>query len=57
MPLLLGGHAAGGLIQGAFTEHLGVRGGLVLTGVCGLAATAVVALALRAHRSRDTDSR
>lgn len=52
MPLLLGGHAAGGLIQGAFTEHLGVRGGLVLTGVCGLVATGIVALALRGHRGR-----
>ncbi|MBF0724303.1 MFS transporter [Sanguibacter inulinus] len=53
MPLLLGGHAAGGLIQGAFTEHLGVRGGLVLTGVCALVGTGVVALALRGNRRRD----
>jgi MFS family permease len=47
MPTLLGGHAAGGLIQGWFTEHLGVRGGLVLTGCLAVVATAAVALALR----------
>lgn len=50
MPLLLGGHAAGGLVQGAFTEHLGVRGGLVLTGSCALVSTALVAWAQRRHR-------
>lgn len=54
MPLLLGGHAAGGLLQGAFTEHLGVRPGLVITGCLALTATAGVALALarsgRKHR-------
>ena len=56
MPLLLGGHAAGGLLQGWFTEQLGVRGGLVVTGALALAATAGVALALaRARRTTAMD--
>lgn len=50
MPLLLGGHAAGGLLQGWFTEHLGVRGGLVVTGSLGLLATLGVGLALLRQR-------
>lgn len=46
MPVLLGGHAVGGLVQGSLTEHLGVRGGLVVTGCLALASTGGVALAL-----------
>ncbi|WP_130781220.1 MFS transporter, partial [Cellulomonas biazotea] len=45
-PLLLGGHALGGLLQGWLTEWLGVRAGLVVTGVLALLATALVAAAL-----------
>lgn len=52
MPLLLGGHAAGGLLQGWFTEHLGVRGGLVLTGGLALVATLGVGLVLLRLRGR-----
>ncbi|SDD42373.1 Predicted arabinose efflux permease, MFS family [Sanguibacter gelidistatuariae] len=55
MPLLLGGHAAGGLLQGWFTEHLGVRGGLVLTGGLGLLATCGVGLALLRLRGRQAE--
>lgn len=54
MPLLLGGHAAGGLLQGWFTEQLGVRGGLVVTGGLGLLATLGVGLALARLRGRTT---
>ena len=52
MPLLLGGHAAGGLLQGWFTEHLGVRGGLVVTGTLGLLASLGVGLMLVRLRGR-----
>ncbi|MDC7123850.1 MFS transporter, partial [Cellulomonas fimi] len=45
-PLLLGGHALGGLLQGWLTEWLGVRAGLVVTGALALLATAFVATAL-----------
>ncbi|QCB92672.1 MFS transporter [Cellulomonas shaoxiangyii] len=45
-PLLLGGHACGGLLQGWLTEELGVRTGLVVTGAFALAATTCVAIAL-----------
>nr|WP_269471700.1 MFS transporter [Cellulomonas fimi] len=45
-PLLLGGHALGGLLQGWLTEQLGVRAGLVVTGALALLATALVAVAL-----------
>ncbi|WP_373309922.1 MFS transporter [Cellulomonas chitinilytica] len=45
-PLLLGGHALGGLLQGWLTEQLGVRLGLVVTGALALLATTVVAVLL-----------
>lgn len=54
MPLLLGGHAAGGLVQGWFTEEVGVRGGLVVTGGLALLATTGVALALARSRRGET---
>lgn len=49
-PVLLGGHAGGGLLQGWLTEHLGVRHGLVVTGCLALVATGAVGLALVLHR-------
>ncbi|WP_250443667.1 MFS transporter [Actinotalea sp. C106] len=45
-PMLLGGHAFGGLLQGWLAETLGVRWGLAVTGMLALAATAVVGLVL-----------
>lgn len=52
-PLLLGGHAGGGLLQGWFTEELGVRLGLVVTGSLALVATISVAIMLaRSGRGR-----
>jgi len=45
-PVLLGGHACGGLLQGWLAEELGVRVGLAVTGGLALLATIVVALAL-----------
>nr|WP_243759060.1 MFS transporter [Actinotalea soli] len=45
-PMLLGGHALGGLLQGWLAEALGVRWGLAVTGMLALAATAVVGLVL-----------
>ena len=56
MPLLLGGHAAGGLLQGWFTEQLGVRGGLVVTGCLGLLATFGVGLVLLRLRGLTADA-
>lgn len=51
-PLLLGGHALGGLLAGWLTEEFGVRTGLVVTGGLGMASAVVVGLLLR-KRSRD----
>ena len=45
-PVLLGGHAFGGLLQGWLAQELGVRAGLALTGALALAATSAVGLAL-----------
>jgi MFS family permease len=50
-PLLLGGHAVGGLLAGWLTEEFGVRTGLVVTGGLGMASAVVVAVLLR-RRSR-----
>ena len=36
LPLLLGGHALGGLLAGWLTEQFGVRTGLVVTGALGM---------------------
>nr|WP_255465818.1 MFS transporter [Cellulomonas sp. APG4] len=51
-PVLLGGHALGGLVQGALVEHLGVRGGLVATGGLALVSTGTVAAFLRRELRR-----
>ncbi|MCL3859484.1 MFS transporter [Actinotalea sp. K2] len=45
-PVLLGGHACGGLLQGWLAEELGVRAGLAVTGALALVATAVVGVCL-----------
>ncbi|GII98331.1 putative MFS family arabinose efflux permease [Sediminihabitans luteus] len=45
-PVLLGGHAAGGLLAGQLTEHLGVRVGLVMVGLAAIASAVVVGVAL-----------
>lgn len=45
-PLLLGGHALGGLLAGWLTEDFGVRTGLVITGALGMASAAVIGLLL-----------
>jgi MFS family permease len=50
-PLLLGGHAVGGLLAGWLTDEFGVRTGLVVTGGLGMASAVVVAVLLR-RRSR-----
>lgn len=54
-PLLMGGHACGGLLQGRLTEELGVRQGLVVTGALAVTASAAVGLAL--IRNRRTSDR
>lgn len=46
-PLLLGGHALGGLLAGWLTEDFGVRTGLVITGALGMVSAAVIGLLLR----------
>ncbi|UZX04450.1 MFS transporter [Arthrobacter sp. CDRTa11] len=46
LPLLLGGHALGGLLAGWLTEAFGVRTGLVVTGALGMASAAVIGLLL-----------
>lgn len=51
-PVLLGGHAVGGLLQGRLTEELGVRQGLVVTGALAMTAAATVGLTLVRHRRR-----
>lgn len=45
-PVLLVGHALGGLLQGRLAEELGVRAGLAVTGALALTATAAVAAVL-----------
>lgn len=46
-PLLLGGHALGGLLAGWLTEDFGVRtGGLVVTGALGMLSAAVIGFLL-----------
>ena len=51
LPLLLGGHALGGLLAGWLTEQLGVRAGLVVTGGLGMLSALVIGFLLwRASR-------
>jgi MFS family permease len=45
-PLLLGGHALGGLLAGWLTEDFGVRTGLVVTGALGMVSAAVIGVLL-----------
>lgn len=53
LPLLLGGHALGGLLAGWLTEQFGVRLGLVTTGALGMVSAVVIGvlLWLNARRS------
>jgi MFS family permease len=46
LPLLLGGHALGGLLAGWLTEQFGVRTGLVVTGALGMVSAAVIGFLL-----------
>jgi MFS family permease len=46
LPLLLGGHALGGLLAGWLTEQFGVREGLVTTGALGMLSAVVIGLLL-----------
>lgn len=46
LPLLLGGHALGGLLAGWLTEEFGVRTGLVVTGVLGMLSAVVIGFLL-----------
>jgi MFS family permease len=52
LPLLLGGHALGGLLAGWLTEWLGVRAGLVMTGALGMVSAAMIAGLLWLHGRR-----
>lgn len=52
LPLLLGGHALGGLLAGWLTEQFGVRAGLVVTGGLGMLSAVVVGLLLWRHGRR-----
>ncbi|UKA49073.1 MFS transporter [Arthrobacter sp. FW305-123] len=45
-PLLLGGHALGGLLAGWLTEDFGVRAGLVVTGALGMVSAAIIGFLL-----------
>ncbi|BDZ41383.1 MFS transporter [Paraoerskovia sediminicola] len=49
-PVLLGGHAVGGLVAGALTESIGVREGLVVVGVLAMVSALVTAIAVRGRR-------
>ncbi|NHW47524.1 MFS transporter [Paenarthrobacter sp. MSM-2-10-13] len=51
-PLLLGGHALGGLLAGWLTEDFGVRAGLVVTGALGMVSAAVIGLLLWLYSAR-----
>jgi MFS family permease len=52
LPLLLGGHALGGLLAGWLTEQFGVRTGLVATGGLGMLSALVIGLLLWLHGRR-----
>ncbi|MGP0224703.1 MFS transporter [Paenarthrobacter sp. NCHU4564] len=51
-PLLLGGHALGGLLAGWLTEDFGVRAGLVVTGALGMTSAVIIGLLLWRHSRR-----
>lgn len=51
-PLLLGGHAMGGLLAGWLTEDFGVRTGLVATGALGVVSAALIGLLLHVSARR-----
>ncbi|MGJ3189356.1 MFS transporter [Paenarthrobacter sp. FR1] len=51
-PLLLGGHALGGLLAGWLTEDFGVRTGLVVTGALGMLSAAVIGVLLWKYSTR-----
>ncbi|MFJ6535713.1 MFS transporter [Paenarthrobacter sp. NPDC091711] len=51
-PLLLGGHALGGLLAGWLTEDFGVRTGLVVTGALGMVSAAVIGFLLWLYSAR-----
>ncbi|PRB44896.1 MFS transporter [Arthrobacter sp. MYb23] len=51
-PLLLGGHALGGLLAGWLTEDFGVRTGLVVTGALGMLSAAVIGFLLWRYSAR-----
>jgi MFS family permease len=51
-PLLLGGHALGGLLAGWLTEGYGVRTGLVITGALGMMSAAVIGLLMWRYSRR-----
>ncbi|HEY9357751.1 MAG TPA: MFS transporter [Arthrobacter sp.] len=46
LPLLLGGHALGGLLAGWLTEQFGVRTGLVVTGALGMLSALIIGFLL-----------
>lgn len=52
LPLLLGGHALGGLLAGWLTEQFGVRTGLVVTGGLGMLSAVVIGVLLWRHGRR-----
>jgi predicted MFS family arabinose efflux permease len=56
LPLLLGGHALGGLLAGWLTEQLGVRAGLVVTGALGMFSAAIIGFLLWRLARRAADS-
>jgi predicted MFS family arabinose efflux permease len=52
LPLLLGGHALGGLLAGWLTEEFGVRAGLVMTGALGMVSAVVIGVLLWVNARR-----
>jgi MFS family permease len=56
-PLLLGGHALGGLLAGWLTEDFGVRTGLVVTGALGMVSAAVIGFLLWRYSARRSEAR
>ena len=54
-PLLLGGHALGGLLAGWLTEDFGVRTALLVTGALGMISAVVIGLLLWRKRASSRD--